>query len=139
MKLQQTSDPDNIGPVESNIYIHRVIKIIKFSILYFTFSSCFYIWWKNILCSVTKCLCFKKMRGTTPRQIRYARYCEWALKIMKFQQEDCLKHYNYLEEVLNYICALVPNDIQGEILEDSYTTFGWKNSVKPCKLSYCSI
>ena len=64
------------------------------------------------------------MRGTTPRQIRYARYCEWALKIMKFQQEDCLKHYNYLEEVLNYICALVPNDIQGEILEDSYTTFG---------------
>ena len=42
---------------------------------------------------------------------------------MKFQQEDGLKHCNYLEEVLNYICALVPNDIEGEILEDSHITF----------------
>ena len=39
---------------------------------------------------------------------------------MKFQQEDTFKHYSYLEEVLNYIRALVPNDIKGEILKDSY-------------------
>ena len=39
---------------------------------------------------------------------------------MKFQQEDTFKRYNYMEEMLNYICALVPNDIKGEILEDLY-------------------
>ena len=38
---------------------------------------------------------------------------------MKFQ-EDTFKHYNYREEMLNYIRALVPNDINGEILEDLY-------------------
>ena len=36
------------------------------------------------------------------------------------QQEDAFKHYNYPEEVLNYIHALVPNDVKGEILEDWY-------------------
>ena len=39
---------------------------------------------------------------------------------MKFQQEDNFKHYNYREEMLIYIRALVPNDIKDEILEDSY-------------------
>ena len=29
-------------------------------------------------------------------------------------------HYNYSEEMLNYIHALVPNDIKGEILHDWY-------------------
>ena len=38
---------------------------------------------------------------------------------MKFQQEDTFKNYNYLEEVLNYIRALAPNDLKGEILEDT--------------------
>ena len=36
--------------------------------------------------------------------------------IMKFQQEDTFKHYNYWEEVLNFIRTLVQNDIKGEIL-----------------------
>ena len=45
-------------------------------------------------------------------------YCELALKITKTQQKDTFKHYNYFEEVLNYICVLVPNDVKGEILED---------------------
>ena len=27
------------------------------------------------------------------------------------------KHYNYLEEMLNYICAPVQNNIRGKILE----------------------
>ena len=39
---------------------------------------------------------------------------------MKFQQKDFLKHCNYPEEMLNYIRALVPNDIKGETLEDLY-------------------
>ena len=39
---------------------------------------------------------------------------------MKFQREDSLKHYNYLEKVLNHIRALVPNDIEDDILEDLY-------------------
>ena len=38
----------------------------------------------------------------------------------KFQQEDTFKYSNYPEEMLNYIRAAVPNDIKGEILEDSY-------------------
>ena len=37
-----------------------------------------------------------------------------------FQQEVTFKHYNYLKEVLNYICALVPNDVKDKILEDWY-------------------
>ena len=56
-------------------------------------------------------------RGKTPRQIRYVSYYEWALKITKIQQEVTFTYYNYLEEVLNYIRALVPNDVKGEILE----------------------
>ena len=43
-----------------------------------------------------------------------------GLKITKTQQEDTFKHYNYLEEVLNYISALIPNDVKGEILEGWY-------------------
>ena len=59
----------------------------------------------------------RKRRGKTPRQIRHVSYYEWALKITKIQQEVTFKYYNYLEEVLNYIHALVPNDVKGEILE----------------------
>ena len=39
---------------------------------------------------------------------------------MKFQREDSLKHYSYLEEILTYIRALVPNDIENKILENLY-------------------
>ena len=39
---------------------------------------------------------------------------------MKFQQEDTFKHYSYIEAMLNYIRALVLNDIKGKILEDLY-------------------
>ena len=39
---------------------------------------------------------------------------------MKFKQEDSFKHYNYPEEVLNYIRALIPNNINGDIFEDSH-------------------
>ena len=56
----------------------------------------------------------------TPRQIRYVNYFEWALKITKIQQEVTFKHYNDVEEVLNYTRALVPSDVKGEILEDWY-------------------
>ena len=55
------------------------------------------------------------MRSKTLRQIRCVSYCEWALKTTKIQQEDTFKHYNYLEEVQNYIRSLVPNDLKGEI------------------------
>ena len=61
-----------------------------------------------------------QIQKNTPRQIRYVCYCEWALKIMKIQQEDTFKHYNYPEAVLNYIRALGPNDVKGEILENWY-------------------
>ena len=39
---------------------------------------------------------------------------------MKFQQKNTFKHYSYPEEMLNYIRALVPNEVKGEILEDWY-------------------
>ena len=39
---------------------------------------------------------------------------------MEFQQDYTFKHYDYREEVLNYICALVPNNIKGEISENLY-------------------
>ena len=42
------------------------------------------------------------------------------LKNNEISAEDTFKYYNYLEEALNYIRALVPNDIKGKILEDSY-------------------
>ena len=59
-----------------------------------------------------------KRRGKTPRQIRYVSYYVRAFKITKIQQEGTFKHYNYPEEVLKYIHALVPNGAKGEILED---------------------
>ena len=43
-----------------------------------------------------------------------------GLKITKIQQKNTFEHYNYPEEVLNYIRALVPNDVKGEILQDWY-------------------
>ena len=36
------------------------------------------------------------------------------------QQKDTSKRKNYLQEVLNYIRALVPNNVKGENLEDWY-------------------
>ena len=44
----------------------------------------------------------RKRTGITPRQIFYGRYYEWAFCLI-----NSLKHYDYLEEVLNYIRALV--------------------------------
>ena len=38
---------------------------------------------------------------------------------MKLQQKDTFKHYDYPEEVLNYIRVLAPKAIKGEISEDS--------------------
>ena len=46
------------------------------------------------------------------------RHYEWALEIMKAQQENSFKHYNYREDVLNYIRARVPSDLKDETLED---------------------
>ena len=54
------------------------------------------------------------------QQIRYLNYCGWALKIIKFQQGDDFNHYNYPEEMLNYIRTLVQNDIKGKIVENLY-------------------
>ena len=129
MKLQHTNVPDQIGPGKSYIFVCRVIKTIKFSFSCFTISSRFLIQRKNILCSVTKCQCFKKKRGKTPRQICCINYFGWTLKIAKYQQEDTFKHYGYLEYQI----------IQRVKFERIRIKFGWKNSVKPCKLSYCNV
>ena len=67
-----------------------------------------------VLCYIVPAL-QEKGEAKKPRQIRYVSYCEWALEIMKFQQEDAFKHYNYPEEMLNYIRTLVSNNIKGEI------------------------
>ena len=77
-----------------------------------------------------------KMRSKIPGQIRYVSYCEWAQKILKIHQEITFKHYN-LEEVLNYIRGLVPNDVKIQLLEGSHQvslkhfgkTFGKKFAV----------
>ena len=39
---------------------------------------------------------------------------------MKFQQEETFKHSSRLGKVLNYILALVPNSVKGEMLEYMY-------------------
>ena len=115
MKLQHTNDPDNIYPVKSYIHTYRVIKIIKFFFLYFTNSCCF-TFDGRLFCVALQSACASiKRTGKTPRQICCTRYNEWALKIIKFQRDDSLKRYNFLEEVLNYIRALVKNNIEDEI------------------------
>ena len=43
-----------------------------------------------------------------------------GLKNNENSEGKTFKHYNHLEEVLNYILSLVPNDMKGEILEDWY-------------------
>ena len=130
------NDPDKVGPDKSYIYIYNVMKIIQFSFLYFSISCCFSTWWKNILCSVTKCLRFKKKERYI---ISYRNYCEWALKVTKIQQEDTFNHYNHLEEVLNYIRAHRHQKRWRVKLWRMGIKFCWKNSVKPCKTSYCNV
>ena len=56
----------------------------------------------------------------------------------QIQAEDTFQHYNYLEEVLNYICSLLPNDVKGEILEEWYKV-SLKEVWRPCKRSYCNV
>ena len=41
--------------------------------------------------ALSACASKKWTGGKTQRQIYYISYCEWALKIMKFQQEDTFK------------------------------------------------
>ena len=53
------------------------------------------------------------------------------------QQKDTCKRKNYLQEVLNYICALVPNNVKGENLKDWYKVLP-KEFYEPCKISYCN-
>ena len=66
-----------------------------------------------------------KTHGFLPDSYRHC-----LLKVTKRQQEATFKHHSCLEEMLNYISALVPNDVKGEILED------WnKVSQRPCKMS----
>ena len=62
----------------------------------------------------------RKRRGKTPRQICHVIYYEWNLKITRFRQDITFKHYNYPKEVLNYIHALLPNNVKGEVLENWY-------------------
>ena len=119
--MQHTNDPDHIGPGKSYIYVYRVTKTIKSCFLYFTISSCFSIWWKNILCNVTTYLRFKKKerQNTTENPLRKL----WWMNLQQFQQKDTFKHYSYPKEILHYICALVPNNMKYEILEDSHKVF----------------
>ena len=71
---------------------------------------------EKIFCAALQSACAsRKRKGKTPRQIRYVSYCEWTLKITKFRQEDTFKYCSYAVEMLNYIRALVPNDVKGEI------------------------
>ena len=50
---------------------------------------------------------------------------------MKFQQDDTFKNYNYPEEMLNYICALVPNEDSYKVsLKDFCEAFQIKNRLK---------
>ena len=81
-------------------------------------SFLFAFWFDGkIFCAALSSGCpSRKRRGKTPRQIHYISYCEWVFEITKIQQEVTFKHYNYPEEVLNYIRALVLNDMKGEIL-----------------------
>ena len=67
---------------------------------------------EKIFCVALQSACpSRKRRGKTPRQICYVSYREWALKLMKIQQEVTFKHCNYLEEMPNYIRVLVTNDV----------------------------
>ena len=59
IKLKHINHPDQLGPGKSYVYIYRVKKITEISFLYFTIS-CFSVWRKNVLCSIIKCLRFKK-------------------------------------------------------------------------------
>ena len=58
--------------------------------------------------------------------------------MMKIQQKECLKHYCYPEEVLNYILAMVPNDIKDDILEDWYKVL-LKEFCEPLQMNYCNV
>ena len=100
VKLQHTNDQAKVGPGK-----YRAI------------SSCFSIWWKNLSCSFSKHLPFKKKESQNTKTNLLCKLLWTCYKITEIQQEVTFKHYNYLEDVLNYICVLL--QING-ILEDWY-------------------
>ena len=102
IKLQHTNDPDKLGPGK-----HRFI------------SSCFMIWWKDLLCSIIKWLPFKKKERQNTKTNLLCKLL-WMGLWNNENSARSFKYYNYLEELQNNIRALVLNDVKGEILEDWY-------------------
>ena len=92
------------------------MKIIKFSFYILLFLLVFRCDGKMLRIAVRSGYASRKNRRKTRRQIRYVSYYYQTLKVLKVQQERTFKHCNYLEEVLNYIHAPVPNEVKGETL-----------------------
>ena len=61
----------------------------------------------------------QKKRGKTPRKIRLEGHYPWAMFLMKMKI-DATAGYHYPDEVLEYIRAIVPGDIKGEIRQQAY-------------------
>ena len=62
----------------------------------------------------------RREKGKKPRKIRYISYQEWALKLMQFHKKTTLPNYEYPKVVLQYIRALEPDDVKGDIIDDCY-------------------
>ena len=114
IKLQNANDPDKVSPGKSYISIYRVKKLLSF-------PSCFLIWWKDIFCSITKCLRLKKKERQNIMTNPLGKLWWMELKNNEISAEDTFKYYNYLEEVRIPI------------------KFCKKNTVKSCKLSYFNV
>ena len=65
----------------------------------------------------------RKKRGKPPRQYRYESYRSWSLALKKEKigmNDEGSPHYKFPKSVLDFIRTLIPGNIKGEILDDSY-------------------
>ena len=94
-------------------YLHKHIHTHHFISCNFRFDG-------NQFCEDLQKVCeSRKKRGKTPRKIRFDSYCTWAMFLMKMKI-DPTGGYHYPDEVLEYIRAIAPGNIQGEIREQAY-------------------
>ena len=91
----------------------------------------------KILCSVKKCLHFKKneTQNTTVYPLRKLLWM--GFKNNDISQEKTFKHYNYAKTAQLYPYTGAKR--QRSKFQRICIKFRWKNFVKPCKLSYCNV
>jgi hypothetical protein len=102
-------------------------QIIMHIILFFRYDG-------HTFCdNLKKFVVSRKRKGKLDKKIRYSAYCIWALSLRKSNIGPAGSTYSYPEVVLDFIRALAPNDVKGEIRPDAYKVTLQEFGDKICK------